>query len=104
MIVRVDKSWDDDPVGSVHHSYGVARHIDARADFADFAVFDQHVRLGEVTNLAIKRQDYAALDENAARAQEASEFRVRGARALRECDARNLGYCLGSGAGQSCRA
>ena len=66
MVMRVDEARHYDAIGGVDHRCVVARNCDARPDFADLAVLDQHIRLREVADAAVEGEDDPALEQDAA--------------------------------------
>jgi hypothetical protein len=50
----------------VDHRCVVARNGDARPDFADLAVLDQHIRLREIADATVEGKDDPALEHDAA--------------------------------------
>ena len=65
MVMRVDEARHHDAIGGVDHRCVVVRNCDARPDFADLAVLDQHIGLREVADAAVEGEDDSALEQDA---------------------------------------
>ena len=61
MAVRVDEAGNDDPIRCIDDCRGIARGRYIGPNFADFAVLDEHIGLGEVADLPIEGENNSTL-------------------------------------------
>ncbi len=71
VAVGVDEARNGDPARAIDRR--CVRGGDARPDVADFAVLNQYIRRGKITDLTVDGDNRGALDQNAARALQAAQ-------------------------------